>query len=401
MKRNVDRQKYLTAKNAKKNKKQFFQASRHKHRKIRRIIERRKSADRELTEKERLRKYKRIKKQVAKEIHSNFRYNQLDDSVSIVEEFGIEGEDFRDKFLETASKCIDFDCMDFHIDISNATFMWPSSITLLCSLRQWIEIGLKFHGNKYKPPRISSNNSKRDEVTSYLEFCGFHKYVNRQPPLDGKYKNIEYDELKIIKLERENDNKNWNKKVEEINGLLRRFNIMNEDEIELFDNIILQETFSNVTEHGFSYKDDGWWMMCQYHEQHKFISLCIADNGIGFKNTLINGPQKESFDEADGEGDLIKKSLEYNVSGAYDADIKESSFLSYNEKYPIGDRRGQGLKRIRQYCKELEIAFSILSHYGYLFVDSDGKITDFGSKPNRVFGGTMYNYIIPDRKRKK
>jgi len=57
----------------------------------------------------------------------------------------------------------------------------------------------------------------------------------------------------------------------------------------MFDSIILTEVFSNVTEHGVSKFDAGWWILAQYHSTHKYIQYSIADNGIGIRNSLMSG----------------------------------------------------------------------------------------------------------------
>ena len=76
--------------------------------------------------------------------------------------------------------------------------------------------------------------------------------------------------------------------------LLRRLSSLNNDQIEEFINYVLIEIFNSVTEHGMPQKnkDEGWWMIAQHHQRHQFISLCIADNGIGIANSLYTGPQK-------------------------------------------------------------------------------------------------------------
>lgn len=375
----------LARRNFRKNKKIYKLAVKRKHRKTLR----KNFYDKEVSQEQKiLFEYGKKKRKIVKKLHKR-KYKGYGEVV-IEGEFGIEVEDFQKYFLEIASKCIELKNARFVIDIQKCSKIWPSGVTFLCSIRQWGEIGKKFH---YHTPTIDirSNNLNKD-VRSYLSFCGFDKYVE----IEGKpeFPHDEEYESRIVKLEREKktNSAKWMEKVEDIRNLVAKFTDLTEDEIDLFDNIILQETYSNVTEHGMSYKDDGWWMLCQYHKRHKFISLCMADNGIGFKKTLLNGPQSGGFSENDGEGDFIKKSLESNISGAYDADIKRGIIKG---KYPVGDRRGQGLNKIRQRCKELGISFSILSHRGYLFVDKEGEIRKYGSETYRIFGGTMYNYIIP------
>jgi hypothetical protein len=164
----------------------------------------------------------------------------------------------------------------------------------------------------------------------------------------------------------------------------------------MFDSIILTEVFSNVTEHGISKHDAGWWILAQYHETHKFISISIADNGIGIRNSLMTGPQHNEIGKVirnspDNDGEFICHALTENVSGALGASLKTGVLF---KRYDRGERRGHGLKRISSCCSKLNIPFAILSHYGYTFINGGGEIISAGAKPARVFAGTMHHFLI-------
>ncbi len=89
------------------------------------------------------------------------------------------------------------------------------------------------------------------------------------------------------------DKRNIEIREEEILSLVERHSSLDAEQLEWFYSVILTEIFNNVTEHGISHKDNGWWLLAQYHKRHKIISLCIADNGIGVRNSLLTGPQKK------------------------------------------------------------------------------------------------------------
>lgn len=55
------------------------------------------------------------------------------------------------------------------------------------------------------------------------------------------------------------------------------------------------------------------------------------------------------------------------------------------------------MKRIIKTCKDLGIRFSILSHYGYAFMDEKGELARVESRENRIFAGTLYHFNIPVR----
>ena len=182
----------------------------------------------------------------------------------------------------------------------------------------------------------------------------------------------------------------------EILELLTKYSTLSFDELQYFDQVILTEIILNVTEHGVSHIDKGWWMLCQYHKKSKFISICIADNGIGFRNHLMNGPQNEyllqKFDNNyKNDGKIIKIALQDNISGASEAPIKTGKII---KKYPRGTKRGHGLKIISEYCIKLKIPFSILSQNGFLFLDHEGNEIKCGYRKKRVFAGTLFHFRV-------
>jgi hypothetical protein len=339
---------------------------------------------------------KKRKKRIATDLHKKFNYATGTTNVKIENEFGIETENISDSFLDIASRCIDFDTSRLTLNIFKATRIWPSAITLFCSLKEWTEYRTKRTAKR--PPSISSTDSETTDVNSYLTHCGFYDYVGRRKPsLSSNYKNDE-----VVKIKREFNKTKIDNREQELYSLVKTHSEYSSDEIELFDSIILTETFNNVIEHGIVNNDQGWWILGQYHPQHGFISLCIADNGIGIKNTLLAGPQSKQItskaNSPSKDGDFINLALFENVSGAYNASIKDQGIII--KGYKKGARRGNGLERIREACLKLKIKFSILSHYGYLFLDDKGVIIKNGSNDQRVFGGTMYAYTIPARRTK-
>ena len=246
--------------------------------------------------------------------------------------------------------------------------------------------------NKYNSThlQIASTDSGFENVNNYLITCGFYKYVGRQenPILQDKNTND------VLKIQREHDKHLVDEREDEIVSLLRKNTLFTNEQLELFNSIILTETFNNVLEHGIVNRDEGWWVLAQVHNKHGFISLCIADNGIGFVNTLQNGPQSKEIKALElSEGDLIRYAFTENVSGASNA-----TPTTKKSKSNRGARRGNGLGRIKQTCKNLEMEFTIVSHKGYCHVDTNGNITT-KSFDEIIFGGTLYSFIIPMKRR--
>jgi hypothetical protein len=313
--------------------------------------------------------------------------------IPISGEFGLEKPESVDSFLEMSSKIVDFNSKELIFDLRKCTRIWPSGITLLCSLMQWVELTTR---NERKVPKLASIASEDAKVNSYLYHCGFNDYVKLQKIEDTSY----YLNDDVVKIRRELNQSNIEMREDEILDLLQKHSLLDKEGIEWFNSVILTEVFNNVTEHGISHKDKGWWLLAQYHKTHGFISMCVADNGIGIRNSLMTGPQgaeiKKSIRSADADNDgvYIRHAMKENVSGAITASVKDGSILVWN-KYSEGSRRGNGLDRIYSTCKRLNLEFSILSQHGYLMFDEFANEVKCGYNTERVFAGTLYHFKIP------
>lgn len=331
--------------------------------------------------------FKAIFKKVAKEIHSQIIYEPGEEIIPIKTEFGLEDDSYRNDFFKLAKTILNSRKKKIILDISNCKRIWPSAITFLCSLEQWAEMNNKYNETKRT---IASTDSLYQNVNQYLNTCGFYKYVGRRG-------NPTYELQKstdVLKIQREHDKHLVEEREEEILKLLKNNTMFTDDQLELFNSIILTETFNNVLEHGIVNRDEGWWLLAQVHQKHQFISLCIADNGIGFVNTLNSGPQAKDIKALNlPEGDLIEYAFNENVSGASNA-----TPTTKKSKANRGARRGNGLGRIKETCKNLEMEFSIISHKGYCNVDINDNITTTNFD-EIIFGGTMYSFIIPMNRR--
>lgn len=311
-------------------------------------------------------------------------------------ELGIEKPETVDYFLDISSKIVDFSARELIFDLRKCTRMWPSGITLLCSLMQWVELTTK---NERKVPRLASIPSEDARVNSYLYHCGFNGYVKLTKTEDTSY----YNNEDVVKIRRELNQSNIEEREDEIIDLLNKHSLMDAEGIEWFNSVILTEVFNNVTEHGISHKDKGWWLLAQYHKKHGFISMCVADNGIGIRNTLQTGPQGSEIKkvigavDAKNDGVYIRHAMKENVSGAITASVKDAGILLW-KKYSEGSRRGNGLDRIYGTCKRLSLGLSILSQHGYLMFDELANEVRCGYNDNRVFAGTLYHFKIPAKK---
>ncbi|MBW0435210.1 ATP-binding protein [Leptospira yasudae] len=334
--------------------------------------------------------YNLKKRSILEELYKSIQYKSGKEEIFLSGFFGLETGDINE-FLNSSEAIISCEKAHLFLNIENVTRLWPSGITMLSSLKQWRENGKEFYT---AIPGISSSDSKSHKVNEYLNASGFYDFVGRQS--QKAYKDLTPGNS-IVKISQELSKQNIEVREKEIKDLLKSNTRYDKDQLELFDSIILTETFLNVTEHGIVYSHQGWWILAQLHKKHGFISLNIADNGIGLRNTLLIGPQKDQIEKKLGtkekhEGEFLKLAMEENVSGAFDASTKSGILIGTYEK---GSRRGNGLKRIKATCKELRISFTILSHFGFIRYNELGELDLYGSRKNRVFAGTLYHFKIP------
>lgn len=342
------------------------------------------------------------RKKLRRDIYRNT-YQGKSEAVLITEPLGLEPADGADHFLKFGEELLEFRGHDLTIDLANCDRVWPSGITLLCSLLKWIELTAVGHG-----PSVSSTRPSSDRVHQYLKDCGFYGFVKANWPEEANLPASRFSE--VVPIRNEPNSSSIEEREKEIVDLLRMRSSLSEESIDLFDAKILTEVFNNVTEHGIAKDgDQGWWVLAQHHPRTRVISLCIADNGIGIKNTLITGPQKEEIflktgKENDKDGDFIQLALEKTVSGALDAPrqlrrLKAAKMTRgmVSPRYERGAHRGNGLRRIRDTCRDLRISFSITSHRGHVEVKETGEFGRIESRNGRLFGGTLYHFLIPCR----
>ena len=246
-------------------------------------------------------------------------------------------------------------------------------------------------------PEISANRPNSKALDSYLTYCGFYDYVG-YPKVQADTNFVEND---VVKIELERDNDKIETRCRQITNLIKEKSTLPPDNIERVQCMVIPEIINNVTEHGQNCIDKGWWMLAQYHKNHKIISICIADNGLGIKDSLLTGPQHEDIKQKaksflNEDGNFIELAFTQQVSGAAEANLKNIKEM-FHDRYPKGSNRGNGLKRIKQACAQCSIKLSVFSQKGYIIYDKQGKLIEKRSYTNRIFGGTMYNLIIPAR----
>lgn len=392
MKKNLKLQNFKTIKNYRKLKKILQAAKKRKNKKLKKY---RKEQSIDAIKSRYRFELERKRKKIRQQIFNEFLYTSPPKEVIIDGEFGIESNENIDYFYDVSEELIDSNTQILDIILDNCTRVWPSGVTLMCSLVKWIELGKQVTGRG--PNRIGSTKPKDNVVNEYLAHCGFYKYVG------ANYECTEalFNKGEVVEIQRETEKQNIENREIEIIDLLKNWSTLTEDQIELVDCVILTEIVNNIIEHGVTCFDQGWWILAQYHKKHGIISLNLADNGLGIRLSLSTGPQKEEItkkiiDTTSNEHNYILYAFEENISGAFNASTKDEGI--FKKRYSSGSRRGNGLKHIRNACQKAKIKLSVLSHYGYVHFDINGKVIYQGSRKNRIFAGTMYQLIIPAKK---
>lgn len=338
-------------------------------------------------------KHEDIRKHFVKRFYKKRPFNEERRTIEISGAFGLEEESGVDYFLEKSKELLESKSSLLTIDFAKATRIWPSAVTLLCAMSNWVVMVARkdtFHS------KIQSNPSYSDNVNSYLAQSGLYDYVGIR-----EWESACCAQEEVVKIRKEKKKSNVEEREDEIVRLLEKHTNYSQEDIVRFNSIILTEVFINVTEHGVPVNVDnaGWWILAQYHPTHKFISLCVCDNGIGVKNSLLTGPQKKVVKQQmysrDNDGEFIKKSCESNVSGAYSAPIKTRQGIFHRKRYLPGSRRGHGLASITALCKKLGIRFSLVSGNGCYMIGPDGQEQRCEGTDGRYFAGTLYHLLIP------
>jgi len=326
-----------------------------------------------------------------KEVYHKKNYNNPELTILIQDDFGIEDRSSIERFLDIARQFVDCNSQTINFDLARCTRMWPSAVTLLCSLKHWVEMKAK----SGQTPHLRSTKSAYDHVNGYLNECGFYDYVGRT----RDQAKSQFNQSEMVKIEKETDRSRIKLRRDQLRNLISQYSSLTPSEQEKFVDHVLVEVTSNVSEHGLGVHNTlGWWIIAQYHRNHSCISLCIADNGIGFRNSLLSGSQymyiREKYSNiVSDEGRAIKLAFEESVSGALFAPLKKKRLLG--DRYERGPRRGNGLKIIKDACKEFQIPLAVLSHNGYLFIDAQGGYEKMGHCDKRIFAGTLYHFLIP------
>lgn len=317
-------------------------------------------------------------------------YTEENRTLNIDKELGLEKDlvafvSFAENFLNNFSR-------KTFLNLKDVDRVWPSALVLFVSQLEWIKLTSENGGQ-----RISSSDSNSDEVNQYLTYCGFYNYVGRS--VLEKYKQHNYDHSETVKIRVERQ-RSTEERHNEITDLVSSHANLSEEHVERFNCSIMSEVLANVTEHGVPSQHAGWFVLAQCHKKSGIISICIGDNGIGIRNSLLTGGQRKEMlsrftdQERESDSEMIIKSLNEYISGAIDAEPPKETFFG-NHKLSPGSHRGRGLKRIVSTCKLIGAEFTLLSQRGCVSLKKDGTYKISTDTKERCFAGTLYHFVLP------
>lgn len=329
------------------------------------------------------------RKNFIKKFYKSREYDKPPKEYLLDKEIGLEHD--VEKFIRFGEKIIDANSTETVLSFENTTRIWPSAVIMLVSLVVWIK-STSTNGS------VSGKSSKSEKVNDYLSHCGFYKYVG----VIHNNLNSYYPSSEVVQIRKEDSNANTRERQKEVIDLIREYSTLSLSEIEGLDCVVLTEILANVTEHGVNVDVSGWFVLVQYHKRTGIISVCIADNGIGIKNSLCTGNQVDEVEKivnSNDDVDYIEAAITKRISGAIDSPEVNSTKILGEESLPQGKKRGIGLTRIFDKCKDLGLKLTICSHQGCLTLNEKGAISFKKNLPNKCFAGTLYHIVLPVKRR--
>lgn len=247
------------------------------------------------------------------------------------------------------------------IDFTLCEFIAPYAVTLFAAYYLY----LRKEKNKHAEIRYQPNSS----VAKYLWDSGFLELVQQ-----GKGEDDPNQEDRIVKLEQITESKQIPVFANKIMDILD----IDDEEISGAIKYALIELLRNVVQH--SQSQIGGVAMAHYFPKSGLVEICVADCGIGIKETL-----KVAYPEIDTDLKALKFATQPHVSGTF---VAETSL--YND---MKDNAGLGLFFIKQITSLASGRFFLGSgsHMAHIWGDVDGEQQKkyIHTKKGNGWGGTV------------
>jgi len=256
------------------------------------------------------------------------------------------------------------------IDLSHIKFVKPYGLILLLQIFDYLD----------EIDKIYWPNSS---TISYMARMGFFTQARKVLTLEKQIQEINEQVIKdpknqtLIDITKIQDNHDIRTTLEDVHEkaykILVRELRYKEKDIDDFI-VLLSEALNNIPRHS---KSCGFICAQRYHYQrsnHKYISVCISDMGIGVRNSYVTNGLITAVDD--------KEAIKFAVIDGKSSKVR-------------GEKRGgNGYKGIKEIVNKLKGVISVKS--GSVQIDV-GKNQYFFDETVPYFPGTQIEIILPEK----
>ena len=250
------------------------------------------------------------------------------------------------------------------IHLGKVEFIYPEAVVYLAAIAEHILRRSNVEIREFQPKNV--------ETDEYLRICGLRDFFyvpikelpTREPSFFGD----------CIPISRDPQDKD--SVAQKMTDLLNVRLKLDADTKALLSQGI-GEVMGNSVEHG---EVVNWYRIAQVHQKRKWITLAIADNGVGVCHTLRSGFKGQKYDDMK------------------DAQLLKESFKDHVTRYAPkeGEAHGYGLTNIKKFVEKTHSKLAIVSGEGVYKVDySTGGMIESFSNTKQALPGTLIVVRIP------
>ena len=250
------------------------------------------------------------------------------------------------------------------LNMRNLEFCYPEGVVYLAAIAD--------HLLNRSNVSIKENQPSLQITDEYLKVCGLRNFFNARkgeaPAIDPK---LFGDGIPISR-----DSQEKTSLAEKMVQLIQSRVSMTQGVATLLSES-LGEVMGNSIEHGEVIQ---WYRIAQIHPTRGYITIAIADNGVGIPHTLRNGHQSEKF----------KKMKDFEV-------IRESFESDVTRHAPkLGEAHGAGLNIVLDFVQTTGAKLAMLSGRGMWQLDyTTPKATEKYFDFEKALPGTLLVLRIP------
>lgn len=228
--------------------------------------------------------------------------------------------------------------------------------------------------NSYPNNSFSISMNAEKDAISYARHMGFFKSIsesiavgNAPGEAPGNDNYIPITKIDLTQLHRDNLSAGiWGEmgdsielKSAELSKILCRTN----KEMQKLMTYLIREILRNIPEHAEA--SDAW--ICGQYWGNNIAEIAILDTGIGVKTSLQKNPTHRSYISDDISA--LQCAIKAGISQAFNP-------ARGNCSPDVWSNSGYGLFMVSEICKRLNGAFCIASGDSYIYIESDGQLTE-------------------------